>query len=214
MVRAILSGQKTVTRRVIKPFQVPTLDDDGRWYSVAQRHPKWGFAVDGDTERECANALAGSLCCPYGKPGDWLWVRESTESYLGLSPCKAVELSRYCADRESVLKTMDVAGTNIEVVDHWQYHRRVRPSIHMPRSQCRILLEITAVRIERVQDISDDQARAEGVAEWAKGALSPDGCAEICRQEAFRMLWESINGAGSWNANPWVWVVEFKRVAA
>lgn len=193
MVRAIINGEKTVTRRVMKPFQVPTLDVDGRWYSVAQRHPKWGFSVDGDTERECANALAASLCCPHGTPGARLWVRET----YGDAGCRLT----YRADLEDGAHCM---------VKRWI------PSIHMPRSASRILLKITAVRVERLQDISDEQALAEGVGvtKHAVGVklTSPNG--ESVPRAMFRELWQSINGRESWAANPWVWVVEFRRIAA
>ncbi|QZX85311.1 ASCH domain-containing protein [Metapseudomonas otitidis] len=193
MVRAILNGEKTVTRRVMKPFQVPTLDDDGRWYSVAQRDPKWGFAVDGDTERECANALAASLCCPHGAPGDRLWVRET----YGDAGCRLT----YRADLDDGAHCM---------VKKWI------PSIHMPRSASRILLKITAVRIERLQDISDEQALAEGVGvtKHAVGVKLTSPHDESVPRAMFRELWQSINGTESWTANPWVWVVEFKRITA
>ena len=193
MVRAILNGEKTVTRRVMKPFQVPTLDDDGRWYSVAQRDPKWGFAVDGDTERECANALAASLCCPHGAPGDRLWVRET----YGDAGCRLT----YRADLDDGAHCM---------VKKWI------PSIHMPRSASRILLKITAVRIERLQDISDEQALAGGVGvtKHAVGVKLTSPHDESVPRAMFRELWQSINGTESWTANPWVWVVEFKRITA
>lgn len=193
MVRAILNGEKIVTRRVMKPFQVPTLDDDGRWYSVAQRDPKWGFAVDGETERECANALAASLCCPHGAPGDRLWVRET----YGDAGCRLT----YRADLDDGAHCM---------VKKWI------PSIHMPRSASRILLKITTVRVERLQDISDEQCVAEGigVTKHAVGVKLTSPHDESVPRAMFRELWQSINGAESWAANPWVWVVEFRRITA
>ena len=84
---------------------------------------------------------------------------------------------------------------------------RPRPSIHMPRWASRILLEITAVRVERLQDISETDAEAEGIQEIVDAGVDHDGTP----RDAYRALWEQINGAGSWSANPWVWVVEFKR---
>lgn len=93
---------------------------------------------------------------------------------------------------------------------------RWRPSIHMPRWASRILLEITAVRVERLQDISEEQALAEGVrgepCDHARQACADIGCWGDTAKGAFGFLWESLNGEGSWAANPWVWVVEFKRV--
>ncbi|EPG5928010.1 hypothetical protein L4P45_006753, partial [Pseudomonas aeruginosa] len=93
---------------------------------------------------------------------------------------------------------------------------RWRPSIHMPRWASRILLEITSVRVERLQDISEEQALAEGVrgepCDHARQACSDIGCWGDTAKGAFGFLWEQLNGAGAWQANPWVWVVEFKRV--
>lgn len=95
----------------------------------------------------------------------------------------------------------------------WDGHDMVgwKPSIHMPRWASRITLEVTGVRIERLQDISEADARAEGIEQSERtGGWLPGNCA--APEWAFRELWESINGAGSWNANPWVWVVEFRRI--
>ncbi|MCO1337108.1 hypothetical protein MO867_22550, partial [Microbulbifer sp. OS29] len=100
-----------------------------------------------------------------------------------------------------------------------------RPSIHMPRWASRITLEITAIRIQRIQDISEEDAKAEGLRwhslyrEWGGVELHPDSRPDLPQWrwydnpvEAFKNLWESINGAGSWDQNPWVWVIEFRRV--
>ncbi|WJN60889.1 hypothetical protein [Pseudomonas sp. SO81] len=220
MVRAILEGRKTVTRRVVPSWQLPSKtrgeDIEGlRWMSVAQRHPRWGFGVFGATEEECmANYCAEyRSCCPYGMLGDRLWVRESTEA--DYDTFEEVVLARYCADKEPVLyEAVDEEGDPIQPVEHWNYPRDVRPSIHMPRSQARILLEITAVRVERLQDISEQQALAEGVRDAGEGFFDVEDSRHLAAdpRESFASLWESINGAESWAANPWVWVVEFKRV--
>lgn len=214
MVRAILEGRKTVTRRVVKPWQIPKLQEDGDWFAVAQRHPRWGFGVSGATAEACADELATSGCCPYGRKGDRLWVRESTEADYDTHD--AVTLSRYCADKAPVL-IADCADPAFNgSVAHWNYPRDVRPSIHMKREQARILLEITAVRVERLQDISGDQAEAEGVdAAMCRQFLETSPSRFECKEaviHGFAGLWASINGAESWHANPWVWVVEFKRV--
>lgn len=186
MVRAILSGQKTVTRRPVKQMGLQWLQDGF----------EPSFVADPD------NAM-----CPYGRPGERLWVRESfAECYdycehpeMPGAPTEHFHLGwHYRADGEPDRKELD------GFLSHW------KPSIHMPRWASRILLEITAVRVERLQEISDDQARAEGVAEWAKSALSAEEQLNVSRQDGFRMLWESTGG--DWDANPWVWVVEFKRV--
>jgi hypothetical protein len=221
MVRAILEGRKTVTRRVVPSWQLPSKtrgeDIAGlRWMSVAQRHPRWGFGVFGATEEECmANYCAEyRSCCPYGMLGDRLWVRESTEADYDTHD--AVVLARYCADKAPVLITDCADPAFNDSVAHWNYPRDVRPSIHMKREQARLLLEITAVRVERLQDISEQQALAEGVKPESCDHIRQDcsdiGCWGDTAKGAFGFLWESINGAGTWSANPWVWVVEFKRV--
>lgn len=157
MVRAILAGTKTQTRRVVKHSPAP-------WN---REHTAW------DMTR-----------CPYGQPGDRLWVRETwaplTNGYA------------YAAD----------PIWNASPSGRW------RPRIHMPRAASRILLEVTGVCAQRLQDISDADAKAEGVALTPRTCTMYDG---IWR-DAYRDLWESINGKFSWSRNPWLWVVEFKRI--
>ncbi|MFG8999929.1 hypothetical protein ACEPW2_09165 [Pseudomonas aeruginosa] len=198
MVRAILEGRKTVTRRAVKGLQIPTEDkttphEGLRWSALGQRHLRYGFNVFGSTEEECAHELARCGVCPFGKPGDRLWVRE-TFADIG---CRLT----YRADLYDGAHCM---------VKKWI------PSIHMPRSASRVLLEITAVRVERLQDISEEQALAEGVrgepCDHARQACSDIGCWGDTAKGAFGFLWEQLSGAGAWQANPWVWVVEFKRV--
>lgn len=196
MVRAILSGEKTVTRRVMKPQ--PTVTE-----TYLREREAW---VDGLTLSDHVNNAWQSgfidVPCPYGEPGDRLWVRET----YGDAGCRLT----YRADLDDGAHCM---------VKRWI------PSIHMPRSASRILLEITAVRVERLQDISEDQAKAEGLRwhslykQWGGLETHPASRPE-CPQwrwyespiTAFRQLWASINGAESWDANTWVWVVEFKRI--
>ena len=173
MVRAILEGRKTVTRREVKkPAALDCL--------AAGFEPSF-LALPGNAD-----------LCPYGKPGDRLWVRETTgEDCRG-----SISTTTYSADG---------APSDLE----WWYSRRSCPSIHMPRKACRILLEITAIRVERLQDITDEQAEAEGV-DFLRAA--PDLDETLTAAHLFDCLWSSINGAESWNADPWVWVVEFKQV--
>ncbi|KPB64282.1 Uncharacterized protein AC510_3513 [Pseudomonas amygdali pv. myricae] len=146
-------------------------------------------------------ALPGNAdLCPYGKVGDRLWVRESWQADAQVNDVAPRELSHgeplhYPADGA-------LRQTGCSMITPG----KTRPSIHMPRWVSRILLEITDVRVERLQDISEEQAKAEGpiwpVAEHL----------EMAWRVQFRTLWKSINGAENWKANPWVWVVEFKRV--
>ncbi|HBO8375261.1 TPA: hypothetical protein L5B58_006782, partial [Pseudomonas aeruginosa] len=140
--------------------------------------------------------------CPYGEPGDRLWVRETwglqVRSYGG----GAGEFIVYRATNPDAIYCKSSEGR--------EYPVKWKPSIHMRRHSSRILLEITAVRVERLQDISNDQAIAEGIDTHPMGFYG-NGC--ITAGGAFLELWESINGDGRWADNPWVWVIEFKRVA-
>ncbi|NWE69003.1 hypothetical protein HX857_09820 [Pseudomonas gingeri] len=215
MVRAILEGRKTVTRREIKTrmrsadtsFELHQ-QPDGSW------RPMHTF------DESCMDdqGTEHPITCPYGKPGDRLWLRETTEIDEQTSDC--VALSRYAADGAPVLYSGCEDPVFNGTVAHWDYPRRSRPSIHMQRWACRILLEITAVRVERLQDISEAQARAEGIDldRLADGQAAYDMVADHnmtgrpTATGAFRDLWASINGIENWNANPWVWVVEFKQV--
>jgi len=212
MVRAILDGRKTVTRRPVKGLQIPKEDPAmgetrQRWSAVGQRDPRYGFCVFGETEQACAMELGEFGACPYGHYGERLWVRETTE--IDEQTCDRVALSRYAADQQPVLysgcENPDYTGS----VAHWDYPRRSRPSIHMPRWSSRLLLEITSVRVERLQDISEEQAEAEGV-DFLRHA--PEADETLTAKQLFECLWSGINGDASWKANPWVWVVAFKRI--
>lgn len=191
MVRAILAGTKTQTRRVVNRNASGRAELAGR---------NWHL---GDPDAVKA--------CPYGRPGDRLWVRETWQGPLfnedqleayqsNRSAFETPAYCRYAADGGGPPEFFD-ADDNLQC--------RWRPSIHMPRWASRILLEIASNRVERLQDISDQDALAEGVSPdmglcWQSGDDTPRGM--------YGELWESINGPGSWDANPWVWVVEFKQV--
>jgi len=191
MVRALLAGTKTQTRRVAKT---------GLYAIDAKIHGAETAA------RELAALVTKS---PYGQTGDRLWVRETwvCDDYrVQAGPYLEVPGARealfYRADSEQPFESPEGK--------FW------KPSIHMPRWASRILLEIVAVRLERLNDCSEADARAEGAAGYEEGidAPPPDEDAVWSYQASYRRLWESINGAGSWAANPWVWVVQFKRIAA
>ncbi len=180
MVRAILEGRKTQTRRIVK--QCHMVMDHGE-----------------DAAGQCINAgyIPCFPLCPYGHRGDRLWVRETWTCVHGVPSAGGVphpdDFVRYRADE----------GPGEQVItDVRCWH----PSIHMPRVYSRILLEIVAVRVERLNEISGTDCIAEGIIE----ADAPQYVFGL--HEAYRDLWESINGAGSWTENPWVWVVEFRRV--
>lgn len=191
MVRAILDGRKTQTRRVVKPQPSSELLAD-----FAEIRAMRG------SNRSDAQMLSDCLSCPYGAPGDLLWLREAfsgpwcMEAQGGMAatpPSKWGATSRiwYWADGSPT---------------HGDW-TRPRPSIHMPRWAARITLEIESVRIERLQDISEADAEAEGV----RNSLHLQG-GRFARDN-FAHLWWTINGDGSWEANPYVWVVTFRRIA-
>ncbi|MFY3459502.1 hypothetical protein [Achromobacter xylosoxidans] len=190
MVRAILAGNKTQTRRVAKPVRHPDL---GNVYTP-------GALV---LEREPQHVI--DRACPYGQPGDRLWVRETWnrfEPWAGFY---------YAADYEAFGIGPD------DDPDHIPDHEvRWKPSIHMPRAACRLVLEITGVRVERLQDISEADARAEGCPFTWDGKQYEPPPPEVDSWQgygraSFSLLWSQINGPDSWQANPWVWVVEFRR---
>lgn len=228
MVRAILEGRKTVTRRPVKGGQIPRLeypDSAEPWVAVGQHHPRYGFVVHGKTEEECAAKVGELGACPFGQPGDRLWVRETFMDLRGTGaehrPTPDSALQRYAYAAECPPGSFS-DETRKDFGLKW------KPSIHMPRAACRILLEITDVRVERLQDgegETDFESRyvAEGINRIHHGdgehyyhpfksEPGPGNWADPF--DAWRELWASINGADSWNANPWVWVVEFKQVAA
>lgn len=208
MVRAILSGQKTVTRRVVKGCQIPKEDTSEpigarlRWTAVGQHDPRYGFIVAGSTADECAAELASHGVCPYGRRSERLWVRETCF------------INDY---RQAGVPVDERAGIDVvyraDPLPDWEGEESLitwRPSIHMPRWASRILLEITDVRVERLHDITEEQALAEGVMS-AERDIDPDGN-DYSPLELFGGLWVKLNGMDSWSANPWVWVVEFRRI--
>ena len=206
MVRATLEGRKTQTRRVVKP--APSLK---------------GYRNPQDFKLHPSGALMGASKCPFGPRGDRLWVRETwTLCNCKEGCCPPEDKVAYKAD---YLKDCHPYG-----MDKWH------PSIHMPRWASRLLLEITDVRVERLQEISEEDAKAEGVSDIIPcpacngndDKLMNDGCC-VCEhsgririggelgslygyRDGFMGLWNSIYGPGSWELNEWVWVVSFKVV--
>ena len=198
MVRAILEGRKTVTRRVMK---VQPVLNGGFWEVYGAG---WGKGI---TSVPVMPGHSLSSNCPYGRIGERLWVREAWQADAQVNAIAPRELSH----GEPIQYPADGAlrQTGCSMITPG----KTRPSIHMPRWVSRILLEITDVRVERLQAISRSDIRAEGLEcspELASDDVSPNY--RDWYPAAWQDLWESINGADSWNNNPWVWVVEFKQV--
>ncbi|HBQ8417721.1 TPA: morphogenetic protein [Klebsiella pneumoniae] len=218
MVRAILAGRKTQTRRIMKvqpesnQLGLLLITDSTRHSDIGRYH----WAESNATGNYVRSKL---FACPFGAVGDQIWVRETfqgplfnyeqMDEYLeDSSKFEKPEFCQYAADGGHRPEYQD-ADDNLR--HGW------RPSIHMPRWASRILLEITDVRVERLNAISEEDARAEGIIDGGClncGEPEPCGCAnpEPDATDAFAYLWQSIYGQESWNANPWVWVIEFKRV--
>ncbi|HVY12113.1 MAG TPA: hypothetical protein VHB73_00950 [Alphaproteobacteria bacterium] len=201
MVRAILEGRKTQTRRIIKPQPEKPLRESKRIHTQklgdgfcdyyfdaycgqpkTEKNPRgqgllWCWWTDDN--RQCLDQF---IKCPYGQPGDRLWIRESF-----CFPNNQNKTAWFRSDSP------------------WVDDERIKwkPSIHMPRWASRITLEITDVRVERLQDISEQDCFAEGV---------PETC-DAEPRDIYMDIWEGIKGKGSWEKNPWVWVICFKRVA-
>jgi len=231
MVRAILEGRKTQTRRVVKPQPHDTYEIECGIY-----HPT---VIDRHGEEDAGSPIFGAYSldgewgckCLYGQPGDRLWVRETWGVGTRPHPVEGwVDGVEYRADEPycDCIEDMPLHRVSDEI-DLSKYDKLGwKPSIHMPRWACRIELEIVSVRVERLNDISEEDARAEGIADGGcTNCGEPEKSHPVTKTgqpwypcevahtdfgDAFAGLWQSINGADSWSANPWVWVVEFKRV--
>ena len=191
MIRALIAGRKTQTRRVVKPQPI-----DGDTICKRGIDPGWIVGRLRDSENAWRD-----LRCPYGIPGDHLWVRENGWE----RPERTPKMMRDGADTwEPYYFDADgLSATDCAEFKEWRFKRR--PSIHMPRKASRITLEITGVRVEPLQEISQSDVFAEGL-------RNHDMAIEHSAQQAYAALWDQINGAGAWDKNPWVWVVGFKLV--
>ena len=194
MVRALLEGRKTQTRRVVKPQP-----DLRNWIKVRRGKERFGNHI-------CDSKSL--VMCPYGQAGDRLWVRETWADLsnagfsIGEKETPAAYRASTCAEGDRIRE---------------DYGIKWKPSIHMPRWASRINLEIKAIRVERLQDISEVDAIAEGITDGGCtncGEHEPCGCDAPMPDyiDAFACLWHSIHGTESWHSNPWVWVIEFERI--
>lgn len=217
MVRAILDGRKTVTRREIKRPPVDGWAFDGEYGRITSLHPKRGRF--GAFIRRGVGTDFPELDivpCPYGMPGDRLWVRETFMDLRGTGvehrPNPESPLQRY-------VYGADIKPGSSSDEARKDFGLKWKPSIHMPRPACRLLLEVTDVWVERLQDITDSQIIAEGIdQEWLADAqerydmvLAGSGAdGRPTLRTAWSDLWNSTGG--DWDANPWVWCIEFKRI--
>ncbi len=194
MVRAILDGRKTQTRRVLATYQ-----DAVKFCPEWDVNGKQIFIVLGEKDHTGMNPVITAIPCPFGQQGDRIWVRETFRVHS-----RATDVATLVY-RASVRNswTEQTHRVPVAVCNKPATPEKWTPSIHMPRWASRILLEIIDVRVERLNSITESDAEAEGVTDTGFGDLLVDG---------FRYLWKSIYGDDSWQANPWVWVIEFKRV--
>lgn len=195
MVRAILDGRKTQTRRVCKLrgfHQIDFIGGKGDWNDPTC----WGFE-DGDGYHWAlkGDELAQEIPCPYGQPGDQLWVRE-TFRFGSSDDCTCYE-SCNC-----------IVGKPLYKATHDDGEKGWKPSIYMPRRASRIQLEVTNVRVERLQDITNADVYAEGI---RSSLREYDACVDAA--DKFVDLWDSINAdEHPWESNPWVWCISFRRI--
>lgn len=220
MVTAILSGRKTQTRRPIKWKQT-------RFTEIGEREDGSNWPWSEDTEKVCDYWHP----CPFGAVGDRIWVRE-TWGVVSHELDDDGRIQPWTPDRPAtVIHEMPfgngyysghaIYGADGEFTwgddDGYEDGRSCwKPAIHMPRAACRILLEITSVRVERLNNISEEDAAAEGVGQLRGGFwkhYQPGWTQhQISARGSFVTLWKSIYGEENWQSNPWVWVIEFKRI--
>lgn len=212
MVRALLAGTKTQTRRIIK--------------SRSRKHPNyclvdygdgwWPYLSDDGESSFTDDGMEQAMDCPYGEAGGKLWVRETW------APDPPIDDTWASTEWDGCGRAIRDLPERFRGPDHCIYMatwdgvpENWTPSIHMPRWASRITLEVAGVRAEALQDISEADAKAEGAPDYEEGIDPPPPGAdhEWSFRGSFIRLWESINGPGSWEANPWVWVIEFRRVA-
>lgn len=235
MVRALLDGRKTQTRRLVKPMPghqstwltVEKLSRSPRamiartnpenWFGAQFAHPLAGQFAHGVQNEEWS-----PLCwvkCPYGEPGDRLWVREAWWHHKS----SAIEQAGFVGGSVCNLDRKGCDFHPNQDFDPAKYPElwRKRPSIHMPRWASRITLEITDVRVQRLHEISETDSLAEGIRQMRDGSgtfVGREGPGKLVTpwltaKEAYFDLWDDINGHGAWRENPWTWAISFRESA-
>ncbi|MCY1169392.1 hypothetical protein D9M73_94200 [compost metagenome] len=217
MVRAVLANTKRQTRRVVNPQPPAHIKD-----FCAYHHPKPGHWLYGWDEAD-KSLMEWCVRSPYGKPGDGLWVREAWRASKTWDDTPPRDIFPLALTKNTGVTVLFEAGgwRNVDPTGREEpaystnrpmpaWAGRYRPAMFMPRWASRIDRVVTGVRIERLQDISEADAEAEGV-DFLRHV--PDVDETLTAKQLYECLWESINGAGSWDTNPWVWVIEFKGAA-
>ena len=213
MVRAILAGRKKQTRRLIKP-QPTLIDGEFKYYKNKNHQLTYSPYVSGHLDKFMRHYS------PYGTKGDFLWVRENFTFNWHPYHDKCKIPKSWPDDLPEQGLIYQATETDSEILNEASF----KPSIHMPRWASRLTLQVTKVRLQRLQDITEEDAMAEGIIQFADKGYAQAGAVYIDQnrissvdieyvgdtaKEAFQLLWQSINGAKSWEANPWVWPVDF-----
>lgn len=225
MVQAILEGRKTQTRRLMKP-QIKYCDHsrytEAEWKDKPTEWSEVALKIGRAYCSMCGNGVEyskdyGGIKCPQGKPGDLLWVRETWGVGCRPDPFQgSVGGIEFKADSKFIDDIEPLPLHRYENFDYGNYDKSGwRPSIHMPKAIARIWLQVTDIRVERLHDISEEDAKTEGMEKMNDDPfpykLYSCGTAScVDAKTSFRFLWEDINGDGSWVDNPWVWVISFK----
>lgn len=209
MVQAIMDGRKTQTRRTCNPQ--PELI---RYCKKCGLSERVGCELP-DCEFSAPEPLLHTTKNRCGQPGDRLWVREAWRTYASLDGVAPRTIVRGAGIQ------YEAGGTSIGGCPHLEGMGKYRPSMFMPRWASRLTLEITSVRMERLQDISEIDAKAEGADCLITANCTPEEGSLFDLplmddvtpyRNGYALLWDSINGPGSWGKNQWVWVIEFKVV--
>lgn len=214
MVNAILGNRKTMTRRT-NGLELVNNDPDGYEFMFELDYITNGGKTGLEFFFTESYGLAGTKSrygqrCPYGQIGDVLWVREKFQLVTPYGP------------EDYYFGYADNSFSDNEASDKYYFCNSYewKPSIHMPKEACRIFLEITNIRVERLRDITQEDAIAEGIKTYFSTLFQEDRYHDYLNQDStwrspissFESLWQSINGHESWDSNPWVWVIEFKRI--